>query len=72
MTLNTNSLVGVQPIPELFIPAEVCRVLRVKIRKFYQLVRSGRLRALRIGRELRVSSDDLQAFLEEQRKRGIR
>ncbi len=55
-----------------FVPNEVCTILRIKLRKFYSLVRSGQLRAIRVGREFRVSSKDLDSYLEEQKQRGTK
>ena len=43
-------------------PDEVARLLRVDRKSVYAAIREGRLPALRVGRVLRVSVDDLQAL----------
>jgi excisionase family DNA binding protein len=43
---------------------DVSSFLQVKLPRVYELVRARRLRALRIGRQLRFRTEDLEAFLE--------
>lgn len=45
---------------------EACRELRIGRWMFYQLVRSGELRTVSIGRRRLVSPAALQAFIEKQ------
>jgi excisionase family DNA binding protein len=48
----------------LLTPTDVASFLQVKLPRVYELVRARRLRALRIGRQLRFRPEDLEAFLE--------
>jgi excisionase family DNA binding protein len=45
-------------------PAEVADHLRVSSMTVYRLIKSGELRAARIGRSYRISEDDVDAYLE--------
>lgn len=49
---------------KLLTPTEVANLLQVKLPRIYELVKARRLRAVRIGRQLRFRSEDLEAFLE--------
>ncbi len=49
---------------KLLTPTEVASFLQVKLPRVYELVRARRLRAFRIGRQLRFHPGDLEAFLE--------
>ena len=46
-------------------PDEVAAMLRVDRKSVYSAIRAGRLPALRVGRVLRVSVDDLQTLAVE-------
>lgn len=48
----------------LLTPPEVASFLRVKLPRVYELVKGRRLRAFRVGRQLRFRPEDLEAFLE--------
>ncbi len=48
----------------LLTPTVVANRLQVSERTVTQWLREGRLRGFKIGKELRISPDDLQAFLE--------
>lgn len=52
-------------VPDLLTVHEVARVLRIGRNTAYALVRSGRVRSLRIGRAVRVPKEALRRFLEE-------
>ncbi len=57
--------VGRQPVdPTLLTPVQVAGMLQVKIPRIYELVRARRMRAIRVGRQLRFRLPDLEAFLE--------
>ncbi len=49
---------------KLLTPPEVASFLQVKLPRVYELVRARRIRAFRIGRQLRFRPEDLEAFLE--------
>ena len=51
---------------ELLTVAEVAGVLRVSTMTVYRLIRTGELAAVRVGRNYRVRSADLQNFIEAQ------
>ena len=45
-------------------PAEVADLLRVSSMTVYRLIKSGELRAARIGKSYRISEDDVDAYLQ--------
>ena len=45
---------------------ELAELLKVTKRTLYNYVRSGKLEAVKVGREWRVTEDQLKHFLEEQ------
>ncbi len=49
---------------KLLTPTEVASFLQVKLPRVYELVKAKRLRAVKIGRQLRFRPRDLEAFLE--------
>ena len=49
---------------KLLTPSNVASRLQVNERTVTQWLRKGRLRGFKIGKEWRISPDDLQAFLE--------
>ncbi len=54
------------PISRLLTVAEVAGVIRVSRMTVYRLIRRGQLKAIRVGRNYRVRSDDLNDYLEAQ------
>lgn len=50
--------------PLAYTDAEVSSLLRVSKRTVYRLRKSGALRAIRIGRAVRIPADSLAQFLE--------
>ncbi len=50
--------------PRLLTPIELAAFLQVKLPRIYELVKSRRLRAVRVGRQLRFRPQDVNAFLE--------
>ncbi len=51
-------------IEKLLTPMDVADRLQVNERTVTQWLRKGHLRGFKIGKEWRISPDDLQAFLE--------
>ena len=51
------------PAGSLRTVAEVAAVLRVSNMTVYRLIKAGELPALRVGKNYRIRSDDLDAFL---------
>ena len=49
---------------KMLTPTDVANSLQVNERTVTQWLRKGHLRGFKIGKEWRVSPDDLQAFLE--------
>ena len=45
-------------------PAEVADHLRVSSMTVYRLIKSGELRAARIGKSYRISEDDVDTYLQ--------
>jgi excisionase family DNA binding protein len=50
----------------LLTAAEVADQLRVSTMTIYRLIRSGELPAVRVGRNYRVRTGDLERYLDEQ------
>lgn len=44
--------------------AEVASIMRVSRMTVYRLIRRGQLKAIRVGRNYRVTEEDLKAYLE--------
>jgi excisionase family DNA binding protein len=49
--------------PRFLTPAEVADELRVSSMTVYRLIKSGELRAARIGKSYRIREDDVDAYL---------
>lgn len=58
------------PISRLMTVAEIATVMRVSRMTVYRLIRRGQLKAIRVGRNYRVSEDELNAYLEGQAVTG--
>ena len=52
----------------LYRPEEAAAALALSRARTYELIRSGELRSLKIGRSRRVTREDRAAFVEAQRK----
>jgi excisionase family DNA binding protein len=55
--------------PELLSPAEVSKALGMGKSWVYQRIRSGEIQSVRLGNNLKVRRQDLQVYLETQRRR---
>jgi excisionase family DNA binding protein len=51
------------PSAQMLTVADVVRILRVSKMSVYRLVQGGELRGYRIGRSIRIRTDDLSAYL---------
>ncbi len=51
--------------PGFLTPREVAEALRVSDMTVYRLIKSGELRALRIGKSFRISEEDFDAYLTD-------
>jgi excisionase family DNA binding protein len=49
---------------DLLTPREVAEVMRVSTMTVYRLIKSGQLRAIRVGKHLRIRGNDVVEFLE--------
>jgi len=49
----------------LLTPLQVADLLQVKLQRIYELVKARRIRAVRVGRQLRFRPQDVNAFLEK-------
>ncbi len=49
---------------DLLTPREVAEVMRVSTMTVYRLIKSGELRAIRVGKHLRIRGNDVAAFLD--------
>ncbi len=59
----TNSA-SATSLEDLLTTGEVAQYLRVKLPRIYELVASRRLKAYRVGRQLRFRLRDIEEFLE--------
>lgn len=72
--LRRQQLVQAPPQPledRLLLPAEVADRLRVTRSTVYRLLKAGRLRGVRVGRRVNVSSSSLNSFLRGSRIRRV-
>jgi len=51
--------------PGFLTPREVAEALRVSDMTVYRLIKSGELRAVRIGKSFRISEDDFDEYLAD-------
>ena len=51
---------------DLLTPREVAEVMRVSTMTVYRLIKSGELRAVRVGKSYRLREDDIDAYLSKQ------
>jgi excisionase family DNA binding protein len=49
---------------DLLTPREVAEVMRVSTMTVYRLIKSGELRAIRVGKHLRIRGNDVAKFLD--------
>ena len=50
---------------DLLTPREVAEVMRVSTMTVYRLIKSGELRAIRVGKHLRIRGNDVATFLDD-------
>ncbi len=55
---------SIEDIPTLFTVEELMSILGIGRTKAYELIRSGQIRSIRIGRQLRISKSDLLDYLD--------
>ena len=55
------------PLPRLLAVADISDLLRVSTKTVHRWIERGDLRVHRLGRSVRVSQDDLDAFLAKHR-----
>ena len=56
--------VSVEELPLVLRVEDLSRVLGIGRNTTYELVRSGQIRSIRIGRQLRIPRSELQRFLD--------
>jgi excisionase family DNA binding protein len=49
---------------QLLTPPQVSNMLQVKLARIYELVKARRMRAVKVGRQLRFRLQDVEAFLD--------
>lgn len=60
---NNSVPVSVEELPLVLRVEDLSMVLGIGRNTAYELVRSGQIRSIRIGRQLRIPRDELQRFL---------
>jgi len=53
------------PAPTFYTPDEVAEILKVKAKTVRDMIARKQIKALKIGREYRISEEQLQQFIEE-------
>jgi excisionase family DNA binding protein len=53
-----------QPSAKLWSPLQVADFLSIKLARVYELARTQRLRAVRVGRLLRFKPEEIERFVE--------
>ncbi len=48
-----------------YTPKEIAKLLKVTPQVIYELIHSGRLPAMRLGKRYRITSSDLESFVRE-------
>ena len=56
-------------ITELLNPTQVSKILNISRQQVYRLLQLGVIPVIRIGKSVRVSSNDLQAFIQNSRSK---
>lgn len=54
--------------PEFYTPQEVSQKLRLSVHTVYEYIRMGKLQAVRFGNRYRITEDDVELFVEYQKK----
>jgi excisionase family DNA binding protein len=57
-------------LPILFSPAQTAKIMSISRSKVYELINNGKLNSLRIGRSRRISTNQIQTFINNLEKVG--
>ena len=66
---TTIQLYGGENVSELFTCGEVAQRYKVEVITVWDWIRKGKLPAMKLGKEYRISAEDLKAFEDAHRKR---
>ena len=55
----------------LFTPEQVSEILQLNVSTVYSYIRQGKLEAICLGRNYRITSNDLVLFIDSNRTSGI-
>lgn len=69
MSVNPSGQRPVAPLLLLLTPAEAAKALAISTRSLWAFTAAGEINAIRLGRSVRYSVEDLRQFVEG-RKRG--
>ena len=61
--MKEDGEIGAVPFGKLLTRSEVAEILRITTRSLDTLIRSGALRARKIGSRVRIASEDLVSYL---------
>jgi len=56
----------------LFTPEQISEILQLNVSTVYSYIRQGKLEAICLGRNYRITSNDLVLFIDSNRTSGIR
>jgi len=69
--INKNS--GIQDedmvLTDLLTPDEAAKILKVNVRTVTNLIRAGDLKGVKVGRVWRIREEDLEAFIDQERRK---
>lgn len=60
-----NMLMEVKILDEVYTPKEAAAILKVSERKINELLRKGELKGSKVGRQWRITEQQLDEFLKE-------
>lgn len=58
-------------VVELYTPQEVAVIVRVKRTTIYQHIKRGQLKAIRIGKQYRITKTQLEEYLQQNVDNGL-
>jgi excisionase family DNA binding protein len=66
MAAKAQERIIVSPVGQVYTTAQVATILQVHRRTIERLIAQGQMQAIHVGRRLRVTAQQLQAFLTHQ------
>lgn len=67
MACNTLSITVKKETPTFYLTEEVAAMLRVSTMTIYRVIKAGKLKAYKFGKDWRIAKNDFEAFLKAHR-----